>query len=75
MHFVVTPPVPVVKEDVRELPGVPSPSDHRGATAHWRFRREPTGTCRVERGWPILGPAVAVLTVVILLDCRAVYLL
>ena len=74
MHLIVTPPVPVVKEDVREPPGIPGPSDHWGIAPYWWLRREPVDTCRVERGWPLLGPAVAVLTVVILLRRQVVYL-
>ena len=75
MHLIVTPPAPVVKENVRELPSVPGLSDHWGVAARWRLRRESAGTCRVERGWPILGPVVATLAVVILLCYQIINLL
>lgn len=75
MYFIVTPPVSVVKEDVRELPGVLSPSDHWDVATYWWFRLGSAGACRVERGWPILGPVVATLAVVIPLCRQVVYLL
>ena len=74
MHLIVTPPVPVVKENVCELASVPGLSDHWGVAARWWFRLWPAGACRVERGWPILGPVVATLAVVIPLCRQVVYL-